>query len=215
MTDQKLQQLIETLKKQGVESAEETSRKIIEDAKREAETIVSRAKATAAGILDQAEREAENRMRQLRSSMEIAASQFVTNLKRAIEDRFLVLPLRKGIQTALEQTEFLRELIRIAVTEFARSRGGSGWLVSVSSEQKEKLQDFVAALARSETGGERAAGVTLSTEGVSFGFMISPSDGKVRIDFTDDAFLALFLRYLAPRFRELFQNIQLGNPETK
>lgn len=215
MTDQKLQQLIETLKKQGVESAEETSRKIIEDAEREAETIVSRAKATAAGIIEQAEREAENRMRQLRSSMEIAASQFVTNLKKAIEERFLVLPLKKGIQTALEQNEFLRELIRVAVTEFSRSRDVSSWLVSVSSEQKEKLKDFVAALARSEAGGERPAGVTLSTEGVSFGFMLSPSDGKVRIDFTDDAFLDLFLRYLAPRFRELFLNIQLGNPETK
>lgn len=215
MTDQKLQQLIETLKKQGVESAEETSRKIIEDAKREAETIVSRAKAEASGILEQAEQEAANRMRQLQSSMEIAASQFVTNLKRTIEERFLVLPLKKGIQTALEQAEFLRELIRTAVTEFARSRGGSGWLVSVPPEQKEKLQDFVAALARAEAGGESSAGVTLSIEGVSCGFMISPSDGKVKIDFTDDAFLALFLRYLAPRFRELFQNIQLGNPETK
>lgn len=215
MKDQKLQQLIETLKKQGVESGEETSRRIIEEAKREAEAIVSRAKATAAGIIEQAERESENRMRQLQSSMEIAASQFVTDLKRAIEDRFLVVPLKKSIRNALEQTEFLQELIRIAVTEFARSRGGSEWLVAVPPDQREKLEDFVADLARVEAGGESPTGVSLSSEGVPFGFMISPSDGKVRLDFTDEAFLALFLRYLAPRFRKLFQDIQLRNTGTK
>lgn len=215
MKDQKLQQLIETLKKQGVESGEETSRRIVEEAKREAEAIVSRAKATAADIIERAEREAENRMRQLQSSMEIAASQFVTNLKRAIEDRFLVVPLKKSIRNALEQTEFLQELIRIAVTEFARSRGGSEWLVAVPPDQREKLEDFVADLARVEAGGESPTGVSLSIEGVPFGFMISPSDGKVRLDFTDEAFLALFLRYLAPRFRKLFQDIQLRNTGTK
>jgi len=217
MSDPKLQQLIETLKKQGVESGEESSRKIVEEAKVEAEAILVRAKSEAGNIVEQAEREAQNRLRQLQSSMEIAASQFVTNLKRVLEENFLELPLKKDIQSSLSTTDFVKELMKTVVQEYALGRGQTDVLLLLSNEQQEKLKDFAVDLVRVQ--GQRAErgrqGVTLQSDGISFGFMISPADGSVRLDFTDDAFLALFLRYLTPRFRELFQNIKIGEISKK
>jgi V/A-type H+-transporting ATPase subunit E len=217
MADQKLQQLIETLKKQGVESGEESSRKIIDEAKREAEAILSRAQSEAGNIVEQAEREAQNRLRQLQSSMEIAASQFVTSLKRTLEENFIELPLRKEIQGSLSTTDFVKELMKTVVQEYALGRGQTDVLLVLSKEQQEKLKDFAVDLVRVQ--GQRAEGgrqgVTLQSDGIAFGFMISPADGSVRLDFTDDAFLALFLRYLTPRFRELFQSIKIGDISKK
>ncbi len=37
-----------------------------------------------------------------------------------------------------------------------------------------------------------------------FGFLVNLADGTTQLDFSDEAFLALFLRYLSPRFQKLF-----------
>jgi len=217
MADSKLQELIETLKKHGVESGEETARKIIDEANKQHTEILRRAKDEAERIVAEAQAEADKRSRQLQSSLEIAASQFIANLKRAIEENLLVIPLKKKLTETLGDTKFLRELLKTVVQEYTRNPGHKDIVVMLNKEQQEQLKDFTVNLMTARPGKQEKDRISLSIQGdgVNFGFTISTKEGNVRLDFTDDAFLSLFLRFLSPRFRELFKNIKIGDISAK
>lgn len=217
MSDSKLQELIDTLKKQAVESGEASSREIIEQAQKEAQAIVDRAKGEAGDIVRQAQAEANKKAKQLESSMEIAGSQFVTSLKRNIEQNLLALPLKENVTEALGDTGYLKELIRAVVLEYTGHPDCSDLQVLVSKDQQEKLVAFMVELVRaqSDCGDPNHKGLTLKTANVDFGFMINRMDGNVTLDFTDEAFLALFLKFLTPRFRGFFKDIKLGESAGK
>jgi len=217
MADSKLQELIETLKKQAVESGEASSRQIIGEAQREARAIVDKARAEADGIVRQAQEEADKKLKQLESSMEIAGSQFVTSLKQVIEQNLLALPLKEKVAEALGDTAYLKELIRTVVLAYTSREDRGDLQVLVPKAQQEKLFDFMVELvkAQSEHGGSNHEGLTLHAGNVDFGFMINKKEGNVTLDFTDEAFLTLFLKFLTPRFREFFKDIKLGETAGK
>jgi V/A-type H+-transporting ATPase subunit E len=217
MSDSKLQELIDTLKTQAVESGEASSREIIEKAQKEAAAIVDRAKGEADGIIRQAQDAADQKLKQLESSMEIAGSQFVTSLKREIEQNLLALPVKEKVTEALGDTDFLKELIRSVVLEYTGREECSDLQVLVPREKQEKLVDFMVELVKeqSDCGDPNHKGLTLQTGNVSFGFMINRMDGNVTLDFTDEAFLALFLKFLTPRFRGFFKDIKAGESAGK
>ena len=216
MVDTKLQELIETLKKHGVESGEAESRQIIEEAEKRAAEILAGANKEADGIVKGAKEEAERIMRQLHSSMEIAASQFLTNLKRHMETNLLSLPVKGKLTLALDDTAFVKELILSCVKEYAKMPGASDLTLLVSKDQRDKLEDFAVQLVAGpgEDKGDRVK-LSLKTDGVSYGFIIGRKDGSVMLDFTSEAFLDLFIRYLSPRFHEYFKNIDFKNTEGK
>ena len=217
MADNKLQELIDTLKKQAIESGEASSREIIEQARKEAREIVDRAKGEADEIVRQAQDDADKKLKQLASSMEIAGSQFVTSLKRVIERNLLALPLKEKVTEALGDTAYLKELIRQVVLEYTGHPECSDLQVLVPKDQQEKLVDFMVDLVQQQTdsGDPDHKGLTLQAGDVSFGFMINRMDGNVTLDFTDEAFLALFLKFLTPRFRSFFKDIKLGESAGK
>jgi V/A-type H+-transporting ATPase subunit E len=217
MTDNKLQELIETLKKQGVESGEMASRKITEGAQKKADEIITRAKSDADGILARAKEDADRQRKQLHSSMEIAATQLISDLKRTIEQNLISLPLRKKLSEHLSDTAFLKELIAACVREYIKDTGRVELDILVSKEQQEKLGDFAMELIKALPGKSDQERLVLNLQSgeVSFGFIIGKADNAVRLDFTDEAFLELFLRYLSHRFREFFKTIdvkELSNP---
>jgi len=213
MSETKLQELIDTLKKQGVESGEESSRKIVEDARKQADEIVAKAREEAGNIVGEAKAEADKRLEQLNSSMEIAASQFVTSLKRTIEENLLALPMKKALEQDLGDTDFLKGLLEALVKEYVGQAGQKDLELILPREQQEKLADFsmqLIAKSAEQTDGDKL-GLTLQSENIDFGFLVGKTDGNVRLDFTADAFQTLFLRFLTPRFRELFKDLKLGD----
>jgi V/A-type H+-transporting ATPase subunit E len=216
MVDMKLQELIETLKKHGVESGEEASRQITEDAQKRAAEILAGANKEADGIVKGAKEEADRIMRQLHSSMEIAASQFLTNLKRHMETNLLSLPLKGKLTDALSDTGFLQELISACVKEYAKMPGASDLTLLVSKDQRDKLENFAVQLVTGlgEDKGDRVK-LSLKTDGVTYGFIIGKTDGSVMLDFTSEAFLDLFIGYLSPKFHEYFKNVDFKTAEAK
>lgn len=215
MTDNTLQELIEALRKQGVESGQEASRKIVEDAGKEAAQLLARARSEAEGILTKAAEDAERQKRQLHASMEIAATQLISDLKRTIEENLLAFPVQKALAATLDDTGFLKELIATCVREYIKQPGRAEIDVLVSKEQQEKFEAFALGLIKTlaDKDPDRLA-LNLQSGAVSFGFIIGKRGEAVRLDFTDQAFLELFLRYLSPRFREFFRTIEtkdLGN----
>jgi V/A-type H+/Na+-transporting ATPase subunit E len=210
MANDKLQELIETLKKQGVEHGEKAGQEIVEAARREADDILARARAEADAIVARSKDDANKQMKQLRSSMEIAASQFVNNLKGVIEENFLTIPLKKELATELSDPDFMKNLITKFVETYAAGSQHKDILLMLPRETPEQLMDFAVELMARHYGQGKGGDQLVSDleiQNVKFGFQIDKKDGNVRLDFSDEAFLSLFLRFLSPRFRELFANI--------
>ena len=199
MANEQLQGLIETLKKQGVESGEKAGEEIIESARKQADNILSQARAEADSIAAKAREDAENQMKQLQSSMEIAASQFINNLKGFIEENFLAIPLKKEITTELTDPDFMKNLITKFVESYAASTQHEDIQILLPHDAQEQLRDFAIELMAHHYGqgkeGDRLV-LDLEIHDVKFGFQIEKKGGHVRLDFSDEAFLSLFMKFL-------------------
>jgi len=83
---------------------------------------------------------------------------------------------------------------------------------------QEELKDFVMQLMSRHYGQSKRGDplvLELEAKDVKFGFQVNKKQGNVRLDFSDEAFLSLFLSFLAPKFRELFKSIKIGELSKK
>ena len=217
MADTKLQDIIETLKKQGVESGEKAAQEIIDSARRQAGDILSQAKAEASSIVAEAKEESEKQMKRLHSSMEIAASQFVNNLKGVIEENFLKIPLREELTAVLSDPGFMKHLLTRFVESYAAGSPGGNIQMLLPKDALDQLRGYAVELMAKHygRGGDAPLVLDLETQDVKFGFQVNRKEGNVRLDFSDEAFLSLFLGFLSPKFRELFKNIKIGDLSKK
>jgi V/A-type H+-transporting ATPase subunit E len=218
MANDKLQDLIETLKKQGVETGEKAGKEIVGSARKQAEDVLARAKAEAASIVGQAKEESEKQMKRLQSSMEIAASQFVNSLKGVIEENLLTFPLQRELTGALGDPGFLKALITRFVETYARSGQAEDIQLLLPKGTQDELKDFAMELMARQYGqgkGGDESVLELEAQDVKFGFQVNKKQGNVRLDFSNEAFLSLFLGFLAPKFRDLFKSIKIGDLSKK
>jgi V/A-type H+-transporting ATPase subunit E len=214
MSDTKLQELIETLKKQGVESGEKAAQEIVGSAHKQAEGLLAQARAEAASIVSQAQEESDKQMKRLQSSMEIAASQFVNNLKGVIEEHLLTLPMKLELAGAMSDPDFMKILLTRFVEAYAANPEQEGIELLLPKDAQKQLMDFaVELMARHYAKGNKGEQLVLSLEAhdIKFGFQVNKKDGHVRLDFSDEAFLSLFLRFLSPQFRNLFKTVKIGD----
>jgi len=88
------------------------------------------------------------------------------------------------------------------VKGFAASGGASGNLeVILPGAQRAKLEGAIVADMLSQAG----TSVSVRFEdGFSFGFRLSPEGSGYLFDFSDEGFREIYLKFLAPRFREYF-----------
>lgn len=217
MGNEKIQGLIEVLKEHGVQSGEAMGRQIVEKAHSQAEDILAKAKAEAEALVSKADREAEQTTRRLQSSLEIAAAQFVGNLKRVVEENVLTIPLKSKLTEELSSPDYLKDLIAGFVKAYSADPQHSEVNVLLPAGSTEELKNYAGELIGQHYGKDQGEAVkmVLESQGVRFGFQIDRKDGKGRFDFSDDAFLALFLRFLAPGFRELFSGFKTGEAVRK
>ena len=218
MANDKLQDLIETLKKQGVETGEKAGQEIVESARKQAEDILAKARAEAASIIGQAKEESEKQMKRLQSSMEIAASQFVNSLKGVIEENLLTIPLKEELTGVLKDPAFLKTLITRFVETYARSGQAEDIQLLLPKGTQDEVRDFAMELMARHYGqgteGDQLV-LELDAQDAKFGFQVNKKQGNVRLDFSDEAFLSLFLGFLSPKFRDLFKSIKIGDLSKK
>jgi V/A-type H+-transporting ATPase subunit E len=210
MADDKLQELIETLKRQGIDSGEKEGREIIESARKQAADILKKAHEEAASIVAKAEDESSKEMKRLQSSLEIAASQFVNNLKTVIEYNLLTIPLKKELTGQLSNPDFMKEILTRFIEIYAKDERSEEIWVLLPKDVQEKIKDYAVELMGRHYGkGAKGDNLVMELEAqdIKFGFQISKRKGNVRLDFSDEAFLSLFLRFLSPRFKGLFKNV--------
>jgi len=216
MATGKLQELIEALKKQGVQKGEEEAARIVASARKEAGIILAGAQSQADTIIAKANSESEMILKRLQSSMEIAASQFVGNLKRVLEDNLLTVPLKEKLADEISDPGFLKDLITQFVKTYAANPQNPDVQLLLPAEARESLKNYAMELMASHfkrDGSQNS--LVLESHGIRFGFQVDKQGENIRLDFTDEAFLSLFIEFLTPKFRELFSRIKIEEARRK
>jgi V/A-type H+-transporting ATPase subunit E len=202
--DIQLQELIDKIKKDGIESASEEALKIKKQAEAEAEAIISSAKKESAALIAAAKEDAGRTERAGIAAVEQAS-------------RNLVLVFKSKIQTLLDRlvaeetasaynTELLKSVIPDVLKGWAAGSPDSLQVV-LSEDSLKALEAFF----RDKLSAVLKGGLVLTSDHtMGGGFRIAEKDGRAYYDFSVEAVAELLSAYLNPRLAEILKDAVKG-----
>ncbi len=192
---QQIQDLVASIRKDGVEAAEKQASQIIADAKAQAKELVSKAQKEAARLIEDAQKEIDTRDQSARSSLQQASRDVQLSLKKQI-------------------SEVLQQLLVEKVEKTYTSKEFSALIINVvnalgDSEQKEvqlNEKDFkaLATSLKSELSEKIKKGLEIkAVSSVATGFRVSEKDGSAFYDFSAEETANLLKPFLSPAIAEI------------
>lgn len=182
--------IIEKIKKEGVQKAEEEASAILSAAKEEKEKMLERARSEAKQAIEKAEKDAGKIKQNAETSIRQAARDVILGLRGSIVSLFDSI-VKREIGKALDQ-ESIKRMIEALAVKFATGEKSETEVVLSEKDKEELSKFFVGSL-----GKEMTSGVTLSaSREVEKGFRIGKKDSGVYYDFTDEAISEALSSYL-------------------
>lgn len=193
--DVKLDKLIDKIKSEGIQQAEEKSGQILQNAKSDAEKIIKDAKKEAEKIISQAQEEAEKLQISGKSALKQAERDAVLVTKEKLT-KVLDSVFKKQISEELKP-ELLVDLIKKMIEN---SSDDTKMKVLVNQQEVEALEKLLAA----KTNKALADTVEIKVDrGVSKGFRIGKKGEDVYYDFTDDSISEFLREFLNPSIKNM------------
>ncbi len=203
--DVQLQELIEKIRKDGVESATVSAGNIIDEAEKKAAAIVKEAEEKADGIIRNAKAET--------ARMEKASEDAITQAGRN-----LIISFRDGINKELSaivasETEkaydkdLLKKLIPETVKAWSANSDADDLTVLLSSKDLKALESNLKTALKSKI----SKGLELKADdSLSGGFRIGSRKGNAFYDFSAEEVASLFSAYLNPKTTDLMKRAAAG-----
>ncbi|MDR0590114.1 MAG: V-type ATP synthase subunit E [Spirochaetaceae bacterium] len=203
--DIQLQELIDKIKKDGIESASEEALRLKTQAEGEAKHIVDAARREAADIIAKGKADAERAEKAGAAALEQAS-------------RNLVLVFKKEIETLLDkiialktETLYTDEALKAVLPELLKnwaSKGSDSLDILLSEKDRKALEGYFTGKLASELN----RGVELKTDrNLAAGFRIAEKDGSAYYDFSAESVAELLSAYLNPRLAEILKNAVKDN----
>ena len=201
--DIQVQELINKIKKDGIESASEEAARIKQEAEVEAKQIVETAQKEAAEIISKGKQDAERSEKAGIAALEQAS-------------RNLVLAFKGEIQTLLDDIvatqvgkSFTDDVLKAVIPELIkswsakRSGGGASSLAVLLPEASlGKMQAFF----KTKLAAELKKGLELRADrNLVGGFRIAQKDGSAYYDFSADSVAEMLCAYLNPKLAEILK----------
>ena len=198
-----LQELIEQIKKDGVDAAETQAASIIEAAKAEAERIVADAKLQADKMIADAKSEnaktvksGEDALRQAGRNLLISFRESIARELKAIVDENV---------NAVYSSDAFSKLIVNAVENWAGKPEADDVSVILNGSDLAKLEETLLA----ELKAKMLGGVTLkANDNFDGGFRIAVNNGAVYYDYSAEAVTDMLSDYLSPRVTALLKEAE-------
>ncbi len=201
--DAQLKELIETIKTEGVETAEARAQEIVDAAQKRADDIVHAAKQEA----DEIRKHAQDEARKSRRSGEAALRQAARDLILSVQNRLLKIfehVVVENVDKAYTDS-VLSEAIVALVKSFAE-KGETSLEVLVSEKSAAAIESAM----RKEFTDQLRTGVQISgSAAVKSGFRVSEENGSVYYDFTAEGVAEALSVHLTPRLQEIIRNADL------
>ncbi|MDR2363086.1 MAG: V-type ATP synthase subunit E [Spirochaetaceae bacterium] len=203
--DIQLQELIDKIKKDGIESASEEALRLTAQAEGEAKRIVDAARRDAADIIAKGKADADRAEKAGTAALEQAS-------------RNLILAFKKEIETLLDKIIALKteavytdEVLKGALPEILKnwaSRGSDSLDVLLSEKDRKALEGYFTG----KLAAELPKGVELKTDrNLGAGFRIAEKDGSAYYDFSAESVAELLAAYLNPRLAEILKRAVKDN----
>ena len=190
-----LENLIEKIRKEGVEEAQTTSDQIVNKAKGEAASIIDDSKKEADKIIKTAQQQAL----QFQKNAELAVKQAARDTQLLLKERLTDLfdrVFKKGVANTLTP-DFLKELILSIVNKWTDSPDTE---IILDENDKEKLEELLFSSIKDELKNS----ITLrASKNIAKGFRIAIKDDQVYYDFSDESIADIMKSFLNPRLQKI------------
>jgi len=202
--DIQLQELLDTIRTEGVNNAEEQARKIRAEAEEQAGKIVADARKEAARILESATQDAKRLEQSGREALRQAGRDLILSLQKEIQNLIAAI-IKKETKNVLTG-KFLEEALS-AVLSGWKENGETDLTVLVT----EKLLENLAKALHSQLASAVKGGAELRPgRHVDYGFKVSMKGGTAYYNFTEEGIAEILGEYLNPRIAEILKKSVAG-----
>jgi len=202
--DIQVQELIEKIKKDGIETASEEAAKIKLEAETEARHVIEAAKKEANEIIVQGKQDAERSEKAGIAALEQASRNLVLVFKDEIQ------ALLNKIVAEKVAANYSGDIIKAVLPDLIKSwaeKGQDNLAVILPESELSKIQGFFS----DQLTGELWKGVELkSNRKLNSGFHISNKEGSVYYDFSAESVASLLAAYLNPKLAEILKTSAKG-----
>ena len=202
-----LQELIDKIKKDGIESASEETSRLKSQAEAEAKRIIEAAQREAADIIAKGKADAERSEKTGAAALEQASRNLILAFKAEIQ-ALLDKIIAQGTSSAYGE-DTLKAVLPDLVKSWA-SKGGAGEgaiNVILSEGDCNKLRSFF----NDKLTAELKRGVELKSDrNLGAGFRIANKDGSAYYDFSAESVAGLLSAYLNPKLAEILKTAAKG-----
>ena len=198
-----LQELIEQIKKDGVQAAETEAQALLNAAKAEADKIVADAKNQADRILADAKAQNERMVKSGEDAIRQAGRNLLISFRESITKQLDSLLNEKVSQSYT--SESFAQLILKVVEAWAAKPDADDISVILNSDDLKSLEEIVL----SGIKEKMLKGVTLKeNDNFDDGFRISVNNGNAYYDYSAEAVVEMLSKYLSPKVTKLLKEAE-------
>ncbi len=195
-----LGELIEQIKKDGVEAAEAEAKSIIDSANADAEKIIANAKSEAEKILANAKLENERMVKSSEDAIRQAGRNLLISFRESVA-RELKAITEESV-TAVYSSEALSEIIIQVIASLAADPENDDIAVVLNEKDLAALEELLLAGIKEKM----LSGVTLkASENFDGGFRIVLNNGSAYYDYSTDAVVDMLSNYLTPKIVKILK----------
>lgn len=195
-----LGELIEQIKKDGVEAAEAEAKSIIDSANADAEKIIANAKSEAEKILANAKLENERMVKSSEDAIRQAGRNLLISFRESVA-RELKAITEESV-TAVYSSEALSEIIIQVIVSLAADPENDDIAVVLNEKDLAALEELLLAGIKEKM----LSGVTLkASENFDGGFRIVLNNGSAYYDYSTDAVVDMLSNYLTPKIVKILK----------
>ncbi|GMO25743.1 MAG: V-type ATP synthase subunit E [Termitinemataceae bacterium] len=199
--DIQLQELIEKIKKDGIESASQEAARVKANAEADAKRIVESARKEAATIVEQAKADAERSEKAGIAAVEQASRNLVLAFKDEIQAVLNKVVSREI--TSAYNADTLKSVLPDVIKGLMSDKGVN---VILNNSDLSALD----AWAKGSLSAELSKGLELKPGKVGAGFRIAEKDGSAYFDFSAEAVADALSAYVNPRIAEALKSAAKG-----
>lgn len=191
MMELHIQDLVDSIKRDGIAETEKQSAALLSDARARADEIIASAKKEAEQLLDEARKDVAVLQQSGKAAVEQAGRDVLLSLKKALNGQFERL-LRYEISSILEGDTLVDLVVGIVKNSDVQM---SESFISINAKQFDSL----ASVLQKRLATELKAGLEIRpVEQVKAGFKISGKDGSWYYDFSADEIALMMSTFLNP-----------------
>ena len=195
-----VQELIDKIKKDGIESASEEGAKLKREAETKAKQIVEAAQKEAAEIIDNAKRNAARSEKAGKAALEQASRNLVLVFKDEIQGL-----LDKLVSEQLN-VSYDNDVLKKVLPELLKAwgtKGSDSLAILLPEASLSKLKDFF----KTKLAAQLKKGMELrSDSSIGGGFKISKKDGSAYYDFSAESVAEMLSAYLNPYLADILKS---------